>query len=404
MEEGLSEIECMASSKDPQHLPLFLNTREHWGRMIATGAARFARQEVDWTPFICEADRLEAKVAKPADGRPWAGLIGQFYPQHHSLLESLCATGLPVVNVSGVAPPAGVGWVHSDDYACGAMAARHFLERGFRHFAFLGIANSSFSDERQSGFLETLGKQGFADVFILQKHLPREGDAAKYLAPGLRKLPKPCAVFACNDQRARHCLLAAKAADIAVPEKLAILGADDDELQCNIASIALSSVRPDWTRIGERAVEQLLHTVRTGRGQGSHEAIPPVSLSLRQSTDSFAVEDPLAGRALRRIRAFTGKRLTAAKLAADLGVSRRTLERHMRKTLGTSVHSLIQEARLERAYKMVVESNLSIGEIAMRLGYTKQSDLNAVFKKRFARTPTSLRRGSAPENLSRKES
>ena len=287
-----------ASLKDPgpPQLPLFLNTREHWGRMIAGGAARFVRQEMDWTPFICEADRLEAKVVEPAYGRPWAGLIGQFYPAHHSLLEKLCARGIPVVNVSGVPPPAGVGWVHFDDYACGAMAARHFLERGFRHYAFLGIADASFSEERQRGFLQTLG------------------------------------------------------------------------------------------------------------GQGSHEAIPPVSLSLRQSTDSFAVEDPLAGRALRRIRAFTGKRLTATKLAADLGVSRRTLERDMLKTLGTSVHSLIQEARLERAYKMVVESNLSIGEIAMRLGYTKQSDLNAVFKKRFARTPTSLRRGTAPENLSRKQS
>jgi LacI family transcriptional regulator len=397
-------MECMASLKDPPQLPLFLNIREHWGRMIATGVARFARQEVDWTPFICDAlERLEVKAANPAYGRPWAGLIGQFYPQHHALLESLCALGLPVVNVSGVAPPAGVGWVHSDDYACGAMAARHFLERGFRHFAFLGIANSDFSDERQRGFLETLGKQGFADAFILQKHLPREGDAAKYLAPGLAKLPAPCAVFACNDQRARHCLLAAKAGEIAVPEKLAILGVDDDELQCNIATVALSSVRPDWTRIGERAVEQLLRMVQAGPGQGRHEAIPPVSLSLRQSTDYMAVDDPLAGRALRRIRTFRGKRLTATDLAADLGVSRRTLERHLLKTLGTSIHALIQETRLRRAHKMILESHLSIGEIATRLGFSKQSDFNALFKKHFGRTPTSLRRSAGPPNLSRKE-
>lgn len=386
----------MDSGKEPPRLPLFLNTREHWGRSIARGAVRAARLAVDWTPFLSEdLATLEAKAAAPDADRVWAGVVGQFYPLHHALLGRLRAVGIPVVNVSSAPPPRGVGWIHCDDFACGAMAARHFLERGYRHFAFLKITGSSFSDERQKGFVETLAVEGRTDVRVLEGLVGMDVDVSHGLAAELRDLPTPCAVFACNDVRARHCLQAARAAGIAVPEAVAILGVDDDDLQCNMARVALSSVRADWARIGEHAVEHLVRLARTGRGHGRHEAMPPISVSVRQSSDQLAVDDPLAARALLRIRAFGGKRLTAMAVATDLGVSRRTLERHMRRTLGTSVHSAIHEARMQRAHTMVVESRLPIGEIAARLGFTKHSHLNAAFKKRFARTPMSLRRGAA---------
>ena len=383
----------MEPGKEPAQLPLFFNTREHWGRLIASSAARSVRLAAGWMPFLSEADaRLESKVEAALSSRNWAGLIGQFYASHHPLLERLCAAGIPVVNVSSEPPPPAVGWVHCDDFACGVMAARHFLERGYRHFAFLGMGEARFSAERKRGFVETLASEGLTNVRLLDDGICGEGDVANRLAGGLHELPKPVAVFACNDVRARHCLLAAKNAEIAVPETLAILGVDDDELQCNIAWIALSSVSPNWTGIGERAVEHLMRVVRTGSDPGRHEALAPVSVSVRQSTDHLAVEDPLAARTLHGLRARAAERLTVSTIAAELGVSLRTLERHMRQTMGLSVHTAIQNARLQRAYTMIAETRLPIGEIAAELGFSKQSHFNAAFKKRFERTPTSVRR------------
>ncbi|MCC5841812.1 MAG: substrate-binding domain-containing protein [Opitutales bacterium] len=385
-----------SSGHEPPHLPLFLNTREHWGRSIARGAVRAARLAVEWTPFLCESEAsLEAKVKAPAAEVAWAGVIGQFYPPHHELLAGLRAAGIPVVNISSAPPPPGVGWIHCDDFACGAMAARHFLERGYCHFAFLGITGAHFSDERQRGFVETLRVEGRTGARTLAGHFSGDAGASAKLADELRALPAPCAVFAANDVRARHCLHAALGAGIAVPESLSILGVDDDDLQCNMARVALSSVCADWTRIGERAVEHLVRTSRTGRGRSRQEVVAPLGVTVRQSTDQLAVEDALAARALRRIHSWGQTKLSPENLAAELGVSRRTLERHLVHAVGRSVHAAIFEARLQRAYRMVVETSLPVGEIAARTGFSKHSHLNAAFKKRFSATPMSLRRAEA---------
>lgn len=384
------------SSQEPERLALFLNTREHWGRTVARGAVRAARLAGDWMPFLALGEAtLETKLNAPRAGVPWAGLIGQFYPVHHPLLKGLRAAGIPVVNVSSNPPPSGIAWIHCDDFACGAMGARHFLERGYRHFAFLGMEGASFSDERKRGFSETLAGEGHSKVFFADE----TGGEVKRLAEDLRKLPTPCAVFAANDVRARHCLQAAQVAGIAVPEALAILGVDDDDLECNMARVALSSVRPDWERIGERAVEELVRLVRTKRRPGRPEAIPPLSVSVRQSTDQLAVEDALAARALQRIHRWGEAKITAELVAAELGVSRRTLERHLERAVGRSARATILEARLQRAYRMVVESRLPVGEIAARTGFSKHSHLNAAFKKRFDTTPMALRRAEARQEL-----
>jgi LacI family transcriptional regulator len=383
------------STREPLRLALFLNTREHWGRTIARGAVRAARLAGDWMPFVATSvATLETKATAAHEGVPWAGLIGQFYPIHHPLIKSLRAAGIYVINVSSTPPPPRIGWVHCDDVACGAMAARHFLERGYRHFAFLGMRDAAFAEGRKKGFLQTLaGECPAAQVALLNV----DSKTDSKLVEELRSLPTPCAIFAANDVRARHCLQAAQTAGIAVPEALAILGVDDDDLECNMARVALSSVRQDWERVGERAMDELVRLVRTRGLPARSETIPPLGISVRQSTDQLAVEDALAARALQRIHRWGESKISAEILASELGVSRRTLERHMELAVGRSVHAAILEARLQRAYRMVVETRLPVGEIAARTGFSKHSHLNAAFKKRFETTPMSLRRAKARE-------
>jgi hypothetical protein len=235
----------MAKSDKPLHLALFLNAREHWTRGIARGAVRTLRAAADWEPFIIDAPALIAhKLQEPCLGRRWAGVIGHFYPEQHPLLVQLRAAGVPVVNVSAPAPPSGVMWIHNDDPACGALAARHFLERGHRHFAFVGISGAAISAERLRGFAGALAAEGVPEVLDVSLEPGGDGPNHQRLAEALSRLPRPCAVFACNDVRAGHCLRAAQLAGIVVPEELAILGVDDDDLYCNMAPVALSSVCP----------------------------------------------------------------------------------------------------------------------------------------------------------------
>lgn len=378
----------------PPHIPLFLNIREHWGRSIARGIVRTLRDVVEWIPFVGEQMILPERGILRNPNCLWAGVIGQFYAPHHAFLHELTEAGIPVVNVSAVPPPSGVGWIHCDDVACGRMAAHHFLERNFRHFAYFGMPGSNFSQQREKGFLEELNRTPWGPVRTVGDSGSPPADSFQYLVNDLQNLPKPCAIFCANDVRARHCLQATEAAGITVPEECAILGVDDDDLHCNMARVPISSVQPDWERIGRRAVETLLDLKNEPNKNPVKEAVPPHAINVRRSSHFFATEDALVAKAMQQIQATLDGKLSTESLAAKLGVSRRTLERHFTRETNRSIHDTLLEARLQRAYNLVLESNLPIGEIATSTGFSKHSQFNAFFKKRFATTPRSLRRST----------
>lgn len=382
----------MPPALPPLHIPLFLNTREHWGRLIARGVLASLRERTDWIPFLASEAILDRRKVSDQIGRHWAGVIGQFYSGHHSFLRQLADAGIPVVNVSAVPPPAGIGWIHCDDRACGQIAAHHFRERNYRHFAFTRIPGAHFSEQREKGFLESIGQALNGSVHIIGKSISPHPGQIQPLADELKNLPRPCAIFCSNDIRARHCLQATDTMGISVPEELAILGVDDDDLYCNMARVPLSSVQPDWERIGQRALEALLQLHKKPTQNPPQEMIPPCGISIRRSSHFFVAEDALVARAMQHIQKYQEGKLSTNTLAQELGVSRRTLERRFTRELNRTLHETFMEARLQRAHNLILESNLPIGEIAALTGFSKHSQFNDSFKRRFAQTPRSLRK------------
>ena len=81
-------------------------------------------------------------------------------------------------------------------------------------------------------------------------------------------LPRPAAVFAAYDIRARHVLEAARAAGLAVPADVAVIGVDDDPLLCETASPAITSIAMDTEDAGYRAAAALELTGDQGEQQG----------------------------------------------------------------------------------------------------------------------------------------
>src|SRR5437660_984008 len=77
------------------------------------------------------------------------------------------------------------------------------------------------------------------------------------LADWLHGLPKPVGVLACNDVRGQQVLNACRRAGLAVPDEVAVLGVDNNELVCNLADPPLSSVDANCERIGYEAAALL---------------------------------------------------------------------------------------------------------------------------------------------------
>ena len=370
-------------------LILHFESREDWRRSIAKGVLEYVRMTTNWQPvLITEPSRLRQLLRDPKETAGWIGVIGAFYEQEKDCVLQCRRLRLPVVNVTSWSPPDDVDWVHADNVRIGQSAARHFLDRGYNHFAFLGIHTWPTSSTRLQGFRETLMQQG-----QLPPHVYDQDENPETFRAWLKTLPLPCALMVCNDMHAQFLFEHVNLSEISIPDHLAVLGVDDDDLLCTLSKIPLSSIRPDWEQVGRRAAMALTVRIRQGPDNTKRtvELIPACRIVPRRSTDAFAVQDDLVLRAIAEIRKDLRNPPSVTTLARRLGVSSRTLSRHMRTTIGKSVKQVILHAQLEQACDLVVNSNLPIGEISWLTGFNKQSRFNAAFRERYKLTPTQLR-------------
>ncbi|MEM6392183.1 MAG: substrate-binding domain-containing protein, partial [Planctomycetota bacterium] len=213
-------------------------------------------------PLRTWALRVEGPSVERMDlVRAWrpAGVIGQLNSM--AVADAVTALGVPCVNVGNKLETPGVASVVFDDRAVGRMAARHFLEKGFERFAFLGSVRRARGRDRLAGFREELGLKGYAAATLGAEHAAKlEARANIWSNPDaavvrfLEGLEKPVAVLNDNDRLARVHSEVCRLRGIAVPEEVAMLGVSDDELECGLADPPLSSIRLPSEEVGRRAV------------------------------------------------------------------------------------------------------------------------------------------------------
>lgn len=297
--------------------------------------------------------------------------------------------GLPIVNFSSVNLPwPGVASLTPDNGAIGRMAAEYFLDRLYRTFVFVGVHTHSYSRERLEGFRKRLA--GLEVVALDRFENVAESDAG--IVAMLRQGPRPLAVFAANDLFARRVCRLAEAEGFAVPEGVAVLGVDREELVSLSSPVPLSSVDVDSERMGRRAAE-ILHGILEGDLAADHtELFPPCGVVTNLSTDTLATEDEGLAKALRFIREEAFHKIQVEDVARHAGVGRRTLERKFSDLVGKSIDRSIRQTRLERAQTLLRESKLTLDDIAERCGFSSTDYFSKVFKNHTGQTPAAYRR------------
>jgi LacI family transcriptional regulator len=224
--------------------------------------------------------------------------------------------------------------VLSDNVTAGQMAARHLLERGFKQFVFAApdVRGHFASRERLDGFRATLASHGHRVKVLDGRNAVKASQAssiyqcADWLAGRLRTIPKPFAVFCTNDDFAVDILDACSMANILVPEEAAVVGCDNDELICPLASVPLTSVDLNLEEVayqGARLLDQLMNGRRAPRRP---VRVPCRGVVTRRSSDILAVEHLGVAKALRFILDHhTNPLIGVADAAAAAGMSRRGL-------------------------------------------------------------------------------
>ena len=124
---------------------------------------------------------------------------------------------------------------------------------------------------------------------------------------------------------------------------------------------------------------------------GSTVLVPPRGVVARNSTAVNAVEPPFLAKALSYIRADTTKSLTAAEVAAHVGLSYSTVQGAFRDRIKSSIQREIMSARLELAERLLRTTDLPLSDVAAQAGFRTQQYFCLCFKRETGQSPGAFR-------------
>jgi len=320
------------------------------------------------------------------------------YAANPAQIETFLPAGFPAVVLPIEERIPGRCSIVEEAHTVGRMAAEHFLDRGFTRFAFCGFDHMYWSRVRQEGFTRRLAEGGF-DIHLYEPprapaNMPWEAEQS-FVADWLRSLPKPVGLMVCNDDRAQQVIEANKAAGTRIPDEIAVLGVDNDDMICELTHPPLSSVALNFEEAGYEAAAQLDRQMKGRKAASAEIYLRPTHIHTRRSTDVLAVENQVVAEALRYIRIHAGEVLSVDDVVEAASTSRRLLERHFRQTVGAGVYQQIQRVHIERACRMLVETNWPLAEVARQCGFSNPVHFSVAFKRQMNLTPDQHRRRAA---------
>lgn len=372
---------------------ILVDTSTSWGRRIITGINHYTRQHGAWQTFV-EARGMDEPLQVP-EGWEGEGVIARVGTLE--MAKALRRLRLPVVNISGIQLP-GVTFpqVTTDMDAAGKLAASHFLERGFRHFAYFSLLGLAYVSAQQDAYVRAVkAARCCCAVYGVEAHHGAEPDwtvdVAK-IGAWLKSLPKPVAVFTWNASSGREIVRACDWAGLHVPEEVALLSGADDDLLCELTHIPISGLHVATEQVGFHAASVLAQLMQGHSAPATPKFFSPLGVVVRRSTDTLAIQDQALVKALNFIRTHANQPIQVRDVAQHAGVSRRVLERRFAQVLGRSPAGEIRRVHLERAKQLLAETDLSIPDVAETSGFGSPEYMAYVFRAQLHKTPLKYRK------------
>jgi LacI family transcriptional regulator len=380
-----------------RRVALLIETSREYGRGLLRGVTQYLAEHGPWSLSI-EPSALDSPV--PGWFKHWQGdgiLARIDSPQ---LAKAIAQCNVPVIDLRNSIPGLGFPVVGTDSLAVAKLVHQHFRERMITNLACCGFIKGERpgTEPRQQlrdDFYAVAGPASYMyppNDFRPRKPLA-EADHIRMLSEWLMALPKPVGILAVSDLRGLQILDACRRCGIAVPDEVAVVGADNDELMCNLCTPPLSSVALDLERVGYSAA-QLLEQMMAGKApMKSHmHLLPPLGLVTRQSSDTMAVTDREVAAAAQWIRQHALSPITVRDVIRRSNLSRRSLEQRFLKLAGRTLNEEIVRAKLTHVQRLLIESKLSLTSIAEKVGVSSGSYLGVMFQRQFGVTCTEFRR------------
>lgn len=379
---------------------LLIDFTEEYGKNLLKGITRYSKEFGPWLfcrmPLHYRENLNHDDIIKFAKEWGADGIFGMLY--NNSNLSKLLDLKIPIIAEDFKERFDEIPNITGAYFETGQMGAQYFINKGYKNFAFYGYKNIVWSRERAEGFEDYINKQG-GTVHQLNPNQFSSQELWYYkpsaLSDWLTSLPKPVAIMACDDERAHNIIEACRYSKLKVPEEVAILGVDNDDLTCNLSDPPLSSIGLDTVQAGYEAAKLMHYMIAHNLQKGENIVVKPTNVYTRQSTDICATTDKQIAKALNFIHQNIEQNITVDEVLQKTSISRRALEIRFLDVTGTSIYKYICNLRIQKFSARLLESEKSIYEVALEMGFQDNKNISRLFKQIKGCSPHQFRKANA---------
>ena len=375
--------------RGPRNVLLFLDRVASYTRAVFAGMAACAVEHGPWrfVPVVAPTALISAVLRRGE----FDGILARVHTNRMSTI--IAESGIPAVDI-GHLERATLPTVTLDDVEVGRIGARHLLQAELPNLAYCGVSWNWYNTQREIGFVGAAQEAGRVPSVCGRPgaFLPSRAEQYRKLDEWIAGLPKPVGIMATDDVRAREVLESCGRLGLRVPDDVAVVGAGNDPLTCEISAPPLSSVAIAADRVGYEAARLLAHLMDGQPPPSQPTVLPPVGMVVRFSTKARTSDDADVAQAIEFIRDQVHAGISVEDVLRVVPLSRRTLEMRFRSALGRSPAEEIRRVRIERAKRLLVETDTGMAGVAQASGFSSANQLCETFRREAGVSPTRYRR------------
>ena len=370
---------------------LLIDCADEHDRKLLRGMMRYSKEHGPWLfyrllPDYRYASGSEEQALRYAKEWKADAIIGRWNDDKLHLLDGI---DIPVILQNNRRRSDVFSNISGDYDATGRLAAQFFMKKLYTEYAFYGIKDLVWSEERCQGFQsEVLRCKGNFHSYVDQVG----GDNRETVARWLESLPKPVAVFCCDDSRALFLTETCKITGIRVPEDVAILGVDDDDLLCNISDPTLSSIEMDVENGGYMTCKLLHERLKSGSMKPFNVNITPLRIQERSSTSAINISDPHVLKLIKEIEENYARDLTMEELLQTISLSRRSIEMRFKKATGVTIYQYLLRVRVDHLAYLLATTDRPYSDVVYDVGFRDITNVSRTFRKFKGCSPQEWRR------------
>lgn len=370
---------------------LLIDYSSDYDRKLLRGLVKYSQEKGPWIfyrlPFyFLEMHGIEGVLEWTRKWKPDA-IIGKLETNTIDFQKEL---NVPVVLLNYHWRSTRYSNLTGDYHNEGRIAAQFFKEKLFTEYAFFGFKDVVWSEERMEGFEREV--RSFGGNFHSFMSLTVSDEMRSELARWLKQLPKPIALFCCDDERALFVSETCRMSGISVPSEISLLGVDNDELMCSISDPPISSIPLQVEEAGYAMAKLIERQILRADKQVFNLKVMPGKIIERASTNRYNIMDENVLVVVKFINENYMTELDTRKLLQLVPLSRRNLETKFKAVMGVSIYQYILNCRCEKLANLLIESDMGLAEAAYEAGFNAYGNISRIFKKHKGLTPSEFRK------------